>query len=99
MMQSEVEAAGFPSGIAIFGSDDATEEVCMLYFDERGVSRRYAATLRDNVWKLWRDAPGFAQRFTGTITDNGDAIQGIWELSEDGAPWKRDMELKYTRVK
>ncbi len=99
MMHSEIEEAGFPSGIAIFGSDDATEEYCMLYFDERGISRKYAATLRDNVLKLWRNAPGFSQRFTGTLDDNGDTLLGVWELLEDGSPWKRDLELTYTRVK
>jgi hypothetical protein len=99
IMHSETEEAGIPSGIAIFGSDDASEEYFMLYFDERGVSRKYQATLRDNMWKLWRNAPGFSQRFTGTLGDNGDTISGVWELLEDGSTWKRDLELKYTRVK
>ncbi len=99
MMRSEVEEEGFPSNIAIFGSDDASEEFSMLYFDERGVSRKFAATLSGNIMKLWRDAPGFSQRFTGTIADNGDTIQAVWELSEDDATWKRDMEVEYTRVR
>jgi hypothetical protein len=99
MMYSEIEEPGIPSAIAIFGSDDAAETYFMLYFDERGVSRKYEATLRDNVWKIWRNAPGFSQRFTGTFDDNGDSISGVWELSEDGSTWKRDLELTYTRVR
>lgn len=98
IMYSEIEEPGMPSGIAIFGSDDATEAYFMLYFDERGVSRTYEATLRDNIWKLWRTAPGFSPRFTGTVGDNGDTIIGVWELSEDSSIWKRDLELTYTRV-
>ncbi len=99
MMRTETEEEGFPSGIAIYGSDDAAETCTMLYFDERGVSRKFEATLRDNVWKQWRNAPGFSQRFTGTLADNGDTILGVWELSEDDSTWKRDLELRFTRVK
>ncbi len=97
MMHAETEETGFPSSISIFGSDDAAKGYTMLYFDERGVSRRFEATLQDHVWKLWRNAPGFSQRFTGTIAEDGDTIQGVWELSEDDATWKRDLELTYTR--
>ncbi len=82
IMHSATEEAGFPSGISIIGSDDAAEACFELYFDERGVSRKYEAALRDNIWTRWRNAPGFSQRFTGTIGDNGDTISGVWELSE-----------------
>lgn len=99
IMHTEVEEEGFPSGISIFGSDNALGTYFELYFDERGVSRKFEATLRDNVWKRWRNAPGFSQRFTGTIDDNGDTIHGVSELSEDGSTWKRDLELTFTRVK
>src|ERR1035441_10308640 len=30
-----------PAGVAIFGTDDAESQAHMLYFDERGVSRKY----------------------------------------------------------
>lgn len=55
MMQTQTEEPGFPSNIGIFGSDDATQGITMLYFDERGVSRKFEATLQENVWKLWRN--------------------------------------------
>jgi len=36
IMRSEIDEPGIPSGVAIVGSDDATGESFMLYFDERG---------------------------------------------------------------
>ena len=98
IMHSQIDEPEIPSGIAIFGSDDATGECSMLYFDERGVSRRYEVTLRDNVWKWWRNAPGFSQRFAGSIATDGRTIVGRGELSRDGARWEPDLELTYTRV-
>src|SRR6266498_4053098 len=47
VMRSEIDDPRFPSGIAIFGSDDTAEQYFMLYFDERGVSRKYEVTLHD----------------------------------------------------
>ncbi|MGP8267955.1 MAG: DUF1579 family protein [Beijerinckiaceae bacterium] len=41
LMRSEIDEPEIPSGLAIFGSDNATGEYFMLYFDERGVSRKY----------------------------------------------------------
>lgn len=70
----------------------------MLYFDERGVSRKFEVTLRDNIWKMWRNAPGFSQRFTGTILDGGSTILGQSELSRDDTSWQDDLELTYQRV-
>ena len=97
MWRSEIDEPGIPSAIAIFGSDDNADHFFVLYFDERGVSRKLHATLRDNVWKMWRDAPGFSQRFTGTITDDGKTIIGVSELSRDDATWQKDLELTYKR--
>src|SRR5690349_4457499 len=76
IMHSEIDEPGIPTGIAIFGSDDASEEYFMLYFDERGVSRKYSATLNNNIFKWWRDAPDFSQHFTGTIVDGGNTMIG-----------------------
>ena len=98
IMRSEIDEPKVPSGIAIFGSDDTTGEYSMLYFDERGVSRRYEVSLRDNVWKFWRNVPGFFQRFTGTLVDDGRTIVGKGELSKDGSTWEKDLDLTYTRT-
>jgi hypothetical protein len=98
IMHSQIDEPGIPSGIAVFGSDDATGECSMLYFDERGVSRRYEVSLRDDVWAWWRNAPGFSQRFTGAITADGRTIIGGGELSRDGTSWEPDLQLTYTRA-
>src|SRR3982750_961060 len=45
IMPPRIDGPGIPSGIAIFGTDDSTGECSMLYFDERGVSRKYETRL------------------------------------------------------
>ncbi len=100
LQRSEIlDDARFPNGIAIFGHDDAQEGCTMVYFDERGVSRIIQTTLKDNVWKTWRNAPGFSQRSTATISADGNTIVGVGELSRDGVHWEGDLSLTYTRVK
>ena len=97
IMHSEIDEPEIPSGIAIFGTDDTTGECSMLYFDERGVSRRYQVIVQGREWKWWRDAPGFSQRFGGTISADGRTIAGQGELSRDGVSWEGDLRLTYTR--
>ena len=99
IMHSEIDEDGVPSSIAIFGSDDATGEYFMLYFDERNVSRKYDVSFRDNVLKWWRNAPEFSQRYMWTITDNGQTITAKGEISIDGVTWEKDLEQTFTRVK
>lgn len=53
--RSEIDESQIPSGIAILGTDDDTRECSMLYFDERGVSRRYQVALQDAAWHRWRN--------------------------------------------
>jgi hypothetical protein len=99
IMHSEIDEPDIPSGIAIFGSDNDLGEYFMLYFDKRGVSRRYGVSLDNNVLQWWRTAPGFSQRNTLTILDDGATIIGKGELSKDGVSWEKDLDLTYTRVK
>jgi hypothetical protein len=98
MWFSEIEHKDFPTGIAVFGSDDATKKYFMMYFDERKVSRKYEVSFQNGVLKWWRNDPKFSQRYTWTITDNGNTIIGKGELSKDGKAWEGDLELTYTRV-
>jgi hypothetical protein len=98
IMHSQIDEPEIPRGIAIFGTDDKTGECSMLYFDERGVSRRYEVSITNNVWKWWRNTPDFSQRFTATISPDGCSIVGRGELSRDGAKWQGDLALTYTRV-
>jgi hypothetical protein len=99
VMRSEIDEPEIPSGIAVFGSDDESDAFFMLYFDERGVSRKYEATLRDGTLRWWRTAPGFAQRMTARIVDEGRTIIGKGELSRDGQTWEGDLDLTYTRLR
>lgn len=99
IMHSEVDEEGVPSGIAVFGSDDASKEYFMLYFDERNVSRKYDVSFNNNILKWWRNAPGFSQRYTWTITNDGQTIIGKGELSKDGSTWEKDLEQTFTRIK
>jgi hypothetical protein len=97
IMHAAVDHPQFPAGIAIIGSDDGTDEFFMLYFDERGVSRKYDFTIKGNEWKWWRDAPDFKQRFTVTVSDDGRKMIGKGEMSRDGGEWEGDLSLVYER--
>jgi hypothetical protein len=99
IMRTGFNQSGPPNSMAIIGSDDKAEKLSMLYFDERGVSRIYDVVFNNNVLKMERNHPGFSQRFTGTIKDNGNKIEGAWELCEDSVNWKKDLEIIYTRIK
>jgi hypothetical protein len=73
------------------------------YFDSRGVARLYAMTFDGRTWTLERTKPDFSplgscQRFTGSISDDGTAIDGEWQNSDDGRQWTRDFGLTYARV-
>jgi hypothetical protein len=98
LVRSKVDDPRFPNTVSILGSDDAVAEHYMLTFDERGVSRKYDVTLHDNIWKWWRNAPGFSQRYEGIIGDGGNTITARGELSKDGLSWEKDLDLTYTRV-
>jgi hypothetical protein len=86
-----------PSAYSIIGHDDAVEAWTMLYTDERGVARIYQVTLADDVWKQWRDSPDFAQHMTATFSADGKTITWRGELAEDGATWKEDLSVTFTR--
>ena len=94
-----VEDPAAPSGIAIIGAGEEPETFTQHYYDSRGVARVYQMSLEDNVWKLWREAPGFWQRYTGVISADGAAIEGAWEGSPDGREWKHDFGLRYIKTR
>ncbi len=97
-MRSEIVEPEIPSGIAVFGSDNATGEYFMLYFDERGVSRKYDASFERNVVKWWRTSAEFSQRMTLTLADDDKTMVSKGEMSKNGGAWEPDLELTYTRV-
>lgn len=97
-MHSKNDEGKIPAGIAIFGSDDSTGELFMLYFDERKVSRKYDVSFQDNVLMWWRNDPDFSQRFTCKFSDNDNTITGKGEMCKDGKNWEKDLELTHTRI-
>lgn len=97
MMRSEIDEPQIPSGIALIGSDDTTGAFSMLYFDERGVSRHYEVSVGDGVVSWSRNTPEFSQRFVCTPSADGRSMTGKGEMSRDGQPWEKDLELSYTR--
>ena len=98
LMRSEMDESEIPDGLAVIGSDDAAGTFVMVYFDNRGVSRKYDVTLTGNrlVWS--RDEAGFAQRQTLVIDEDGSRMAGTGEMSRDGGEWEGDLALTYERV-
>lgn len=73
------------------------------YFDSRGVVRIYRMTLVDRTWVLLRTTPDFtplefAQRYTGTFSEDGNRIDGRWDIAHEPEQWELDFELSYVRV-
>ncbi len=97
-MHTRVDEPQIPSGIAYVGSDDALGAFHMLYFDERGVSRKYDVTIDDRVLSWSREAPGFSQRFTITGAPDGRSMRGEGAMRRDERAWEPDLAMTYTRV-
>lgn len=107
--RSRLDHPDFPDAIAVIGSmdhdrvDDADtgpatdSRLTMHYFDSRGVFRVYQASVDDEAWRLWRNAPGFSQRFVGSFTEGGNVIAGRWQFCEDDIRWKDDLLITYRR--
>jgi hypothetical protein len=87
-----------PAASWVIGRDDSAENYSILYFDSRGVSRKYEMSFTEGVWKIWREAPGFWQRYEGQVSEDGNTITAHWENSPDGQKWEHDFDLTYTRV-
>ena len=89
---------GPPAALWLMCRDEATPDYTVLYYDSRSVSRVYAMSFADGVWKMWREAPGFWQRFEGAVGQDGKTITAHWERSSDGVAWVHDFDLTYTKV-
>jgi hypothetical protein len=82
----------------VIGADDRTDRYGYLYADSRGVKRVAEMSFDGREWQIWGQ-PGadWYQRFRGTVSDDGNRIDGRWENSGDGESWELDFELTYTR--
>lgn len=98
MMRMGNKPSAGPDATWLIGRDDSTPNYTVLYYDSRSVSRIYQMTFSDDVWKMWRDAPGFCQRFEGKVTSDGNTITARWEKSPDGTTWQHDFGLAYTKI-
>jgi len=96
-MRSTSAEPEIPPGVAIFGTDDAEGAGTMIYFDQRGVSRRYAFEIRAGELSFWRDDPAFRQRFTVTVHPDQRRLSGKGTMSRDGGPWEGDLDVEYER--
>ena len=96
-IRSEVDHAGFPDGVAIIGSDDAAGTFTMIYFDQRGVSRRYDVTVGDRTLTWRRDDPKLAQSNTIAAGDGGDTLVSKGRMSVDGGAWGDDLSQVFRR--
>jgi hypothetical protein len=90
---------GPPTALWLIGRDEAAPNYTVLYYDARSVSRIYAMSFSDRVWKMWREAPGFSQRYEGKVSTDGVTITAHWEKSTDGATWEHDFDVTYTKVR
>jgi hypothetical protein len=106
--RAHLDHPDFPDSISIIGitehdradkgpEPDTTDPLHMHYFDSRGVFRIYDVSIDGAVWRIWRDAPGFSQRFTGTRAENGETIDGLWQLRRDDLSWENDLKITYQR--
>jgi hypothetical protein len=94
--RSHYDHPEIPDAIAIIGVTGG--RLSMHYFDVRGVYRVFAVSLDEHQWRFWGDTDGFNQRFTCTLSDDGNTIKGLGELSSDGSSWEDDLAITYRRV-
>lgn len=92
-----------PDGLAVIRWDEGRGTFLQHYFDERGVARVYEMTLGEGVWTLERTKPdfsdfAFSQRFTGRFSEDGDRIDGTFEIAHDHETWEKDFDIVYLRV-
>jgi hypothetical protein len=102
LQRAEVDHPDAPDGLMVLAPGGGNGWV-QHYFDSRGVVRRYEMTFDGREWVLLRrtadDSPlDFHQRYTGTLSGNGDTIDGQWEISDDGEQWRTDFRLTYRRA-
>ena len=87
-----------PAALWLMSRDEATPNYTVLYYDQRSVSRIYAMSFSERIWKMWREAPGFCQRYEGRLSEDGKTITARWEKSFDCEKWEHDFDVTYTKV-
>jgi hypothetical protein len=98
LMRSEIDEPEIPSGLAIFGSDNVIGGYFILYFDERGISRKYDVSFENRAISWQRISAEFSQRMALTVSDDGRTMASKGEMSKNDGAWEPDLELTYTRI-
>jgi len=103
LQHSEVDLPEAPDALSVIAAEPDGEGYLQHYFDSRGVVRLYRMTFDGRVWTLLRETADFspldfAQRYTGTLSEDGAAIAGRWEVKQHGQDWGTDFELSYVRL-
>ena len=97
-MHSKMVDPEIPEGIALFGTDGDDDACTMLYFDERGVARKYDLAFHAGGFTWSRNSLEFAQRFRVTIADDARTMEGEGTMKKASAPWEPDLRLSYVRA-
>ncbi len=98
-MRQGDKLTGPASAIWLISRDESEQEYRVLYYDARGVSRIYHMSFDNDLWKMWRDAPGFSQRYEARLSEDRNTITAHWEKSSDGVKWEHDFDMTYSRMK
>jgi hypothetical protein len=98
-LRMRMGGAATPTATWIIGRDDSRPDYCVLYTDDRGISRAYEMSFSDRTWRMWRDTPEFSQRFDGEVSTGQAEIIGSWQKPVDGGrTWEHDFKVRYSRL-
>jgi hypothetical protein len=95
VQRATTEHPDVPDSIAVMGV--LPEGLAMHYFDSRGIHRVYRMAMDDSALRIWRDHHDFSQRFVGIFKDDGNTIDGLWELAQEDGKWNEDLRITYRR--
>jgi hypothetical protein len=83
-------------GAEIIGYDPARGTYVSQYFGTDGPGA-YEASLREAYGGLVWSMRSETEQFTGMFSDDGDRIEGHWELLDDDAGWRPWMDVTLTK--
>jgi hypothetical protein len=86
----------FPNALWVIGPREHGDDLVAEYFDSRGVRRTYAVEIRDGVWRMQRDHPGFDQRMHAEI--GPDRFELASQLARTPRDWRDDLVLAFERL-
>ena len=98
LMRIGDKAPSPPAALWLISRDEAALDYSVFYYDSRSVSRVYGMSFAEDVWKMWRNAPGFCQRYEGAVSKDGKNITSSWEKSGDGTTWEHDFDVMYRKI-